>query len=563
MASPTTVSTHQPPTIPIGVMGPIAAPAQATTLPNAFNVETLHDPDFMTRRVLLRCDIIGDLYPVTTPSLIPQTFLVSQHAWHQRLGHPRSEVLRRLVSNNLISCNKEKPPTLYHACQLGKHVILSFGTVTPTSASNYKFLDDYLDITPPILPTANIPNTHPTTNSNSNETNNHEAHLTPSLSTEQTLGSAHTSPSITSPHVTSIPTPAQVPTSSIYAAHDPVSTQEQSTMVHDAPTPSLNTKTPSTNPNPTLVHHMVTQFHVGTNRPTKRLTLQVSSLSPLPKHYRDAFSNPNWQNAMHDEYNALIKNNTWILVPRPMNTNIVRCMWLFRHNFLLDGTHSHYKARLVANGSTQVEGIDVDETFSPIVKPGTIQTVLSLARLIASLHQEFSMTDLCSLNYFFGISITRDSIGMFLSQRKYATEILERAHMVGCNSSQTPVDNESKLGDDGDHVSDPTLYKNLAGSLQYLTFTRPYISFAVQQVCIHMHDPWEPHLSALKRILHYVRGTLDFGFAEAEYRGVANAVVETCWLRNLLRELHTPLSSVTLVYCDNVKSGSASAYKAY
>ena len=66
------------------------------------------------------------------------------------------------------------------------------------------------------------------------------------------------------------------------------------------------------------------------------------------------------------------------------------------------------------------------------------------------------MTDLGSLNYFLGIFVIRDSSRMFLSQRKYATEILERAHMVGCNSSRTPVDTESKLGDDGDLVSDPT-----------------------------------------------------------------------------------------------------------
>ncbi|GJZ41595.1 ribonuclease H-like domain-containing protein [Tanacetum coccineum] len=156
--------------------------------------------------------------------------------------------------------------------------------------------------------------------------------------------------------------------------------------------------------------------------------------------------------------------------------------------------------------------------------------------------------------------------------------------MVSYNPSRTPVDTESKLGVYGDPVSDPTLYRSLAGSLKYLTFTRPDISYAVQQVCLYMHDSREPHLYALKRILRYVQGTLNYGLQlfsssttdlvaysdadwasypttrrstsgnETEYRSVANVVVETCLLRNLLRELHTPLSSATLVYCDNVSA---------
>ncbi|GKE05054.1 ribonuclease H-like domain-containing protein, partial [Tanacetum coccineum] len=229
-------------------------------------------------------------------------------------------------------------------------------------------------------------------------------------------------------------------------------------------------------------------------------------------------------------------------------------MWLFRHKYLENGTLSHYKARLVANGSMQLEGINVHETFSSVVKPGTIWTILSLAtsrhwlvhqldvknaflhgdlskmvykhqplgfldsahpdygtntaylllyvddivhtasfeillqQIIASLHQEFSMTDLGSLNYFLGIFVTRDFSGMFLSQRKYATEILERAHIANYNPSWNPINTKSKLGDD------------------------------VQQVCLYMHDPREPHFSALKRILS----------AKAEYRGVPNVVAETC-----------------------------------
>ncbi|GKD25178.1 ribonuclease H-like domain-containing protein, partial [Tanacetum coccineum] len=200
----------------------------------------------------------------------------------------------------------------------------------------------------------------------------------------------------------------------------------------------------------------------------------------------------------------------------------------------------------------------------------------------------------------------RTASGLFLSQSKFAEEILERAYMQRYNPCRTPVDSESKIGPEGEPVADPTLYRSLVGALQYLTFTRPDLSYAVQQVCLYMHDPREPHLLALKRILRYVRGTIDHGLqlhassitqlvayndvdwadcpvtrpstsgycvflgdnllswsakrqvtlsrssAEAEYRGVANVVVETTWIRNLLRELHTPLFTATLVYCDNV-----------
>lgn len=79
--------------------------------------------------------------------------------------------------------------------------------------------------------------------------------------------------------------------------------------------------------------------------------------------------------------------------------------------------------------------------------------------------------------------------------------------------SWTPVNTEPKLGVDGDPISDPTLYMGLAGTLQYLTFTRPNISYDVQQVCLYMHDPRKPYFSALKRILRYVRGTLDYDYS--------------------------------------------------
>ncbi|XP_071708089.1 uncharacterized mitochondrial protein AtMg00810-like [Rutidosis leptorrhynchoides] len=121
------------------------------------------------------------------------------------------------------------------------------------------------------------------------------------------------------------------------------------------------------------------------------------------------------------------------------------------------------------------------------------------------------MTDLGMLNYFLGISVTRTTSGMFLSQKKYATEIIERAYMITCKPCRTPVESGAKLTAHGPPVLDPTLYRSLAGALQYLTFTRPDITYAVQRICLFMHDPREQHFQALKRIIRYVQGTTDLG----------------------------------------------------
>nr|GEX93136.1 putative reverse transcriptase, RNA-dependent DNA polymerase [Tanacetum cinerariifolium] len=172
------------------------------------------------------------------------------------------------------------------------------------------------------------------------------------------------------------------------------------------------------------------------------------------------------------------------------------------------------------------------------------------------------MTNLGPLNYFLGVSVTRDTFGIFLSQHKYATEVLERARMLTCNPCRTSVDTDSKLSADGDPVFDPTLYRSLAEALQYLTFTRPDISYAVQQLyssttstlVAYSDADWAGCPTTRRSTYGYCvflgnnllswsskrQFTISRSSAEAEYRGVANAVAETCWLCNLLRELHTP-----------------------
>jgi hypothetical protein len=135
-----------------------------------------------------------------------------------------------------------------------------------------------------------------------------------------------------------------------------------------------------------------------------------------------------------------------------------------------------------------------------------------LQRLLDRLHSEFAMTDLGDLHYFLGIAIMRSSDVLFLSQRQYAADILQQAGMSECHPSATPVNTHAKLSlSDGDLLPYGTEYRSLAGGLQYLTLTRPNISYAVQQICLHMHAPRTSHLALVKRVLWYVRDTMDFG----------------------------------------------------
>lgn len=98
-----------------------------------------------------------------------------------------------------------------------------------------------------------------------------------------------------------------------------------------------------------------------------------------PKSYKLALKLTPWKIAMEEEMHALHKNNTWSLVPKPPNTNIVGSKWIFKTKLKEDGSLERHKARLVARGYSQVEGVDFSETFSLVIKPTTIRLVFALA----------------------------------------------------------------------------------------------------------------------------------------------------------------------------------------
>jgi hypothetical protein len=122
------------------------------------------------------------------------------------------------------------------------------------------------------------------------------------------------------------------------------------------------------------------------------------------------------------------------------------------------------------------------------------------------------MTDLGPLNHFLGISVTRSSSGLCLSQKQDALDLIQRAGMTDCNLASTPIDTNSKLSiTDGDLLDNPTSYLSLTGNLQYLTLTRPEIAYVVHQACMFMHATRSTHLNLVKRIICYIKGTLDLG----------------------------------------------------
>ena len=145
------------------------------------------------------------------------------------------------------------------------------------------------------------------------------------------------------------------------------------------------------------------------------------------------------------------------------------------------------------------------------------------------LKAEFDIKDLGELMYFLGIEVIRTRDGIWLMQRKYVLDMLEKFGMTGCKPIATPIEQNANLrADAGEPLENPTLYRQIVGSLIYVTLTRPDMSHDVGMLSRFMQVPRKPHLDAARRVLCYAKGTLNYGLfyaygAEVEVCGYTDA----------------------------------------
>ncbi|XP_022853192.1 uncharacterized protein LOC111374707 [Olea europaea var. sylvestris] len=284
-----------------------------------------------------------------------------------------------------------------------------------------------------------------------------------------------------------------------------------------------------------------------------------------PAGHEEALKDLKWKKAMEEEMSMIHKNRTWELVNKPEGRKVIGVKWVYKTKLNADNSINKHKARLVIKGYAQIFSVDYSDTLAPIARLDTIRMLLTLAaqkgwkvfqldvklaflngvlqkeiyleqpdgfvvqgeedkngsyvlivsfyvddllvtgnnaQMVAEFKQEmmqvFEMTDSELMTYFLGMEVKQSQNEVFICQKKYVKEILKKFQIEECKASNTPMGQKEKLSkDDGADKVDESYYRSLIGCLMYLTATRP--------------DILEVHLRAAKRILRFIKGTVDCG----------------------------------------------------
>ncbi|GJW73558.1 putative ribonuclease H-like domain-containing protein [Tanacetum coccineum] len=271
-----------------------------------------------------------------------------------------------------------------------------------------------------------------------------------------------------------------------------------------------------------------------------------------PKKVSQALADESWVEAMQEELLQFKLQDVWVLCDLPEGKRVIGTKWVFRNKRDERGTIIKNKARLVAQGYRQEEGVDYDEVFAPVARIEAIRLFLAFASFMGFtvyqmdvksaflygniteevyvkqppgfedpahpnkssmvkdfeelMQKEFKMSSMGELTFFLGLQVKQSNGGIFLSQDKYVKDILNKFDFRTIKPASTPIEAHKSLGKDeeGEDV-DVHTYRSMIGCLMYLTASRPDIMFAVCLCARFQVTPKVSHLHAVKRIFRYLK----------------------------------------------------------
>nr|GFA41027.1 retrovirus-related Pol polyprotein from transposon TNT 1-94 [Tanacetum cinerariifolium] len=221
--------------------------------------------------------------------------------------------------------------------------------------------------------------------------------------------------------------------------------------------------------------------------------------------------------------------DVWELVDRPLCTNLINLKWLWKNKRDEENIVIQNKSRLVAKGYAQKEGVDFEESFTPIARLEAVRGDILLVQIYVDdiifgstnpnlskrfeklIHIKFEMSMMGELEFFLGIQIHQSPRGIFINQAKYAQEILVKHVMTSCDGIGTPMATEHLDVDLNGTPVDQMKYCSKVGALMYLTASRPDIMHATCYCARYQAQPTEKHLTAIKRIFRYLKDTIHMG----------------------------------------------------
>ncbi|KAL0440699.1 UNVERIFIED_CONTAM: Retrovirus-related Pol polyprotein from transposon RE2 [Sesamum radiatum] len=278
------------------------------------------------------------------------------------------------------------------------------------------------------------------------------------------------------------------------------------------------------------------QVHMELSEATKNTALHVKDGLQYNKK-----SSPEWYKDLVDKR----KKDTGPPRVLQLKQEHRNSRWAFKLKLNLDSSIQRYKARLVANGYNQIEGVDYFDNFSLVAKSITVRIFLAFAVsqswpllqldinnaflhgkldedvymdlpegfIGAQSRQVFTIKDIGQEKYFLGLDLTCSSDGIHVTQHKYLQDILVDTSMLVAKPAPTPFPSSLKLVlEEGSILSDPSRYNRLISCLLYLGFTRPDISFVVQQLSQFLQAPCTSHWNDALHVLRYLKDTPCTGF---------------------------------------------------